>query len=96
VRRAALEQVLELEQAPALALLAAEEVAERQRAPAWPGQVLPVVGLAAVRGQPALAPVAPWPVEQAAAASERQAQVHPAGLAGPERHLPEQPAAVSD
>jgi hypothetical protein len=94
VRRAAqeqvLEQVLELEQAPALALHAAA-VAERQRAPAWPGRVLTAAGLPAVREQP----VAPWPVEQAAAL-EWQAQAHPAGLAEPERHLPEQQAAVSD
>jgi hypothetical protein len=92
VRQAALEQV------PALASLgppAAEEVAERQRAPSWPGRVLTAAGLPAVQGQPALAPVAPWPVEKAAAAPKRQAQAHPAGLAGPERHLPEQQAAVS-
>ena len=94
MRRAAQEQVLELEQAPALTPPAAEEMAER--APAWPGRVPLVVGLPAVRGQLAPAPVAPWLVGQAAAASERQAQVHPAGLAGPERHLPEQQAAVSD
>jgi hypothetical protein len=96
VRRAALEQVLDSELEQALAPPAAEEVAERQRAPVWPGRVLIAVGLPAVQGQPALAPVAPWPVEQAAAASEWQAQVYPVGLPGPERHLPEQQAAVSD